>query len=105
MAINVTSSGTPEQKLEWAFRMYDIDGNGTIDEKEMIKIIEVSTFNSYHIFQVCEVSSFQSKNLFFKNMPKLINLFFYSFSEFILLVKECLYRLCLTYVMFKQASF
>lgn len=42
LAINVTSSGTPEQKLEWAFRMYDIDGNGTIDEKEMIKIIEVS---------------------------------------------------------------
>lgn len=41
LAINVTSSGTPEQKLEWAFRMYDIDGNGTIDEKEMIKIIEV----------------------------------------------------------------
>ncbi|KAI6178180.1 hypothetical protein M3Y98_00472800 [Aphelenchoides besseyi] len=40
LAINVTSSGTPEQKLEWAFRMYDIDGNGTIDEKEMIKIIE-----------------------------------------------------------------
>ena len=43
LAINVTSSGTPEQKLEWAFRMYDIDGNGTIDEKEMIKIIEVSS--------------------------------------------------------------
>jgi Ca2+-binding EF-hand superfamily protein len=41
LAINVTSSGTPEQKLEWAFRMYDIDGNGTIDEKEMVKIIEV----------------------------------------------------------------
>ncbi|KAI6202872.1 Neuronal calcium sensor 2 [Aphelenchoides besseyi] len=30
----------PNKKLEWAFRMYDIDGNGTIDEKEMIKIIE-----------------------------------------------------------------
>src|SRR5689334_2198538 len=27
MAVNVTSSGTPRQKLEWAFRMYDIDGS------------------------------------------------------------------------------
>jgi Ca2+-binding EF-hand superfamily protein len=37
----VVSNGTPEQRLGWAFRMYDVDGSGTIDEKEMIKIVEV----------------------------------------------------------------
>lgn len=55
LAINVTSSGTPERKLEWAFRMYDIDGNGTIDEREMIKIIEVCTC-SLHAFAQAKVS-------------------------------------------------
>lgn len=41
-AINIMSNGTPEQKLEWAFRMYDIDGSGTIEEEEMVKIMQVS---------------------------------------------------------------
>jgi Ca2+-binding EF-hand superfamily protein len=50
LAINVTSSGTAEQKLKWAFRMYDIDGNGHIDLKEMIKIIKV-TYLVKHCFR------------------------------------------------------
>ncbi|GAV05204.1 hypothetical protein RvY_15372 [Ramazzottius varieornatus] len=39
MAVNVTSSGTVEQKLKWAFSMVDIDGNGHIDLTEMTKVI------------------------------------------------------------------
>ncbi|XP_055339431.1 neuronal calcium sensor 2-like [Paramacrobiotus metropolitanus] len=39
MAVNVTSSGTVEQKLKWAFNMVDIDGNGTIELNEMVKVI------------------------------------------------------------------
>ncbi|KAH8858825.1 Neuronal calcium sensor 2 [Schistosoma japonicum] len=39
LAINITSGGNPEEKLEWAYQMYDIDGNGTIERTEMVEII------------------------------------------------------------------
>ena len=42
LAINITSAGKPEEKLEWAFQMYDINGDGTIDRDEMVEIISVS---------------------------------------------------------------
>jgi len=39
LAIDVTSSGSPEEKLNWAFSMYDVDGNGWIDLLEMTKMV------------------------------------------------------------------
>ncbi|CAF2504709.1 unnamed protein product [Rotaria sp. Silwood2] len=38
-AINITSQGTPDKKLDMAFRMYDCNGDGSIDETEMRRII------------------------------------------------------------------
>jgi len=40
LAINISSGGKPEEKLEWAYQMYDIDGNGTIERSEMVEIIK-----------------------------------------------------------------
>ncbi len=39
------AKGNPEKKLKWAFKMYDIDSNGSIDRQEMLKIIEVKRNN------------------------------------------------------------
>jgi hypothetical protein len=40
-AISITQAGKPAEKLELAFRLYDIDRNGTIDQQEMTDIIKV----------------------------------------------------------------
>eukprot|EP01117_Protostelium_nocturnum_P006490 TRINITY_DN2340_c0_g1_i1.p1 TRINITY_DN2340_c0_g1~~TRINITY_DN2340_c0_g1_i1.p1 ORF type:complete len:187 (+),score=49.83 TRINITY_DN2340_c0_g1_i1:78-638(+) len=39
-ALSVMTRGEPKEKLELAFNMYDLDGNGFIDKKEMSQIME-----------------------------------------------------------------
>ena len=39
LATDMTSSGSPEEKLRWAFKMYDKDGSGSIELKEMVEIV------------------------------------------------------------------
>uniref|UniRef100_A0A8D0B6L8 Guanylate cyclase activator 1C n=1 Tax=Salvator merianae TaxID=96440 RepID=A0A8D0B6L8_SALMN len=37
-AINLVIRGKIDQKLKWYFKLYDADGNGTIDKKELVSI-------------------------------------------------------------------
>ena len=39
-AINVTLNGSSDEKLEWAFTMYDINGDQRISKSEMFNVVE-----------------------------------------------------------------
>ena len=39
----ITERGTAEEILDLAFRLYDVDGNGTIEMRELAEILRVSS--------------------------------------------------------------
>ncbi|ESO07351.1 hypothetical protein HELRODRAFT_125603, partial [Helobdella robusta] len=39
ITLNTKNKGTKEDKLRWAFRMYDVDGNKQISHAEIIEIL------------------------------------------------------------------
>ncbi|KAI8621400.1 putative neuronal calcium sensor NCS-1 [Chytriomyces sp. MP71] len=38
-AISVTSKGTSEEKLQWAFKLYDLDGDGYVTQAELQRVV------------------------------------------------------------------
>ena len=40
LAINIMSGGSREEKLKWAFKVFDVAGNNVIHQDEMTKIID-----------------------------------------------------------------
>uniref|UniRef100_G3NLX1 Hippocalcin-like protein 4 n=1 Tax=Gasterosteus aculeatus aculeatus TaxID=481459 RepID=G3NLX1_GASAC len=61
-ALSITSRGSFEQKLNWAFNMYDLDGDGKITRVEMLEIIEVRKHLSDHPQRVYKIFSKMDKD-------------------------------------------
>ena len=40
LAINITSNSSVKDKIHWAFKIYDIDGNGCISQEEFKNVIK-----------------------------------------------------------------
>ena len=40
LALDICSNGTVEEKLKWAYKLYDVDGDGVINQEEMTKIVQ-----------------------------------------------------------------
>lgn len=43
-ALSVQLKGSLEERLEWAFNLYDIDGTGFIERQELVEIARVIYF-------------------------------------------------------------
>ena len=63
LATNMSEAGNSEEKLRWAFKMYDKDGSGTVEIEEMIEIVG-------NLFELEGLSKVESQLLTTKSILK-----------------------------------
>ena len=68
-SLSVTTRGSIEEKLKWAFQIYDIDGNGYITQSELFSILKsvekmagVLNDNSFSKSRVVSIFNLMDKN-------------------------------------------
>ena len=61
LATNISEAGNSEEKLRWAFKMYDKDGSGTVEIDEMIEIVgnlfELEGLSKVHIVRILKLTA------------------------------------------------
>ena len=58
MALDVTQCSSEREKLQWAFRLYDVDGSGSITVKEMENIIQTLDRVNIHVASIFQTGYF-----------------------------------------------
>jgi Ca2+-binding EF-hand superfamily protein len=56
-ALSIQLKGTLEEKLEWAFNLYDLDGTGFIERNELVEIARTMHAQKGHVLELDEKAS------------------------------------------------